>query len=224
MLKRSAVFVLTMAVLLPATVFAKPKTKVYNNTPDEVFTAALKTARERHVVTFTDEKNLMFTFETGTSAFSYGFVANASVEPEGASQSKLIINVQHKNDGKNASFSFNAGDRMADKFFDQVEEELANASKPPVAAKPEVPHVDVPPPSAGSKDDAGDKGTVAVASSPDGCDVSVDGAFVGSAPAILKLSPGKHTISVSQNGYQTWSKDLTVMSGSDVKLNATLTR
>jgi hypothetical protein len=222
MLKRSAVFVLTLAVLLPATVFAKPKIKVYNNAPDEVFTAALKTARERQVVTFTDEKNLMFTFETGTSALSYGFVANASVEPEGAGQAKLTINVQQKNVGMNASFSFNAGDRMADKFFDQVAEKLANASKQPVATRPEVPRVDVPPPTAGSKDDAGDKGTVTVASTPDGCDVSVDGAFVGSAPAILKLSPGKHIISVSQNGYQTWSKDLTVMSGSDVKLNATL--
>lgn len=224
MLKRSALFVLTLAVMLPVTVFAKPKTKVYNNTPDEVFQAALKTARERHVVTFTDEKNLMFTFQTGTSAFSYGFVANASVDPEGANQAKLTINVQHKNDGKNASFSFNAGDRMADKFFEQVGEELANASKQPQATKPEAPHVDVPPPPAGSKNDAGDKGTVTVASNPDGCDVSVDGAFVGSAPAVLKLSSGKHTISVSQNGFQTWSKDLTVIAGSDVKLNATLTK
>ena len=43
MLKRSGFFVLTLPVLLPATVFAKPKTKVYDNTLDEVFTAALKT-------------------------------------------------------------------------------------------------------------------------------------------------------------------------------------
>ena len=90
-----------------------------------MFQAALRTARERHVVTYVDEKNLMLTFQTGTSMLSYGFVANASVEQQPDGTSKLAINVQHKNDGKNASFSFNAGDRIADKFFQQVEEELA---------------------------------------------------------------------------------------------------
>jgi len=89
---------------------AKPKVKIYKNGPQEVFQAALRTARERHVVTYVDEKNLMFTFQTGTSMLSYGFIANASVEQEPDGTSKVIINVQHKNDGKNASYSFNAGD------------------------------------------------------------------------------------------------------------------
>src|SRR5271157_1301660 len=210
--------------MVPLGLLAKPKKKTYNNAPQEVFQAALKTARERHVVTFVDEKNLMLTFETGVSALSYGFVANASVEPEADNKATLIINVQHKNSGKNFSYSFNAGDRMADKFYDQVSEELARKPSQKSAEKPEAAHVDVPPaPDGGSKEQtAAATGTILVGSNPDGAEISVDGSLVGNAPSTLKLTPGKHTVSVSQGGFQIWSRDLSVMSGSEVKLNATL--
>jgi hypothetical protein len=55
-----------------------------------------------------------------------------------------------------------------------------------------------------------------------GADVSVDGAFVGSSPAVLKLTAGKHTLGVVQTGFSAWTKDLSVMAGSSAKLNATL--
>jgi hypothetical protein len=209
--------------LYPLAAYAKPKEKVYKNTPTEVFQAALRTAREKHVITYVDEKNLMFTFETGTSALSYGFVANASVEQQPDETSKLIINIQHKNSGKNASFSFNAGDRMANKFFEQVDEELARNPTQKVAVKPEGAHVEAPPQAQPtSLKEQSQNGGVSVSSTPDGADVSVDGDFVGNAPSTLKLAPGKHTISVVSSGFKPWSRDLTVVAGSDVKLNATL--
>jgi hypothetical protein len=68
MLKRSLVVFLLLATCLP--VLAKPKKKVYDNAATDLFTAALRTARERHVVTYVDEKMLMFTFETGRALSS----------------------------------------------------------------------------------------------------------------------------------------------------------
>ena len=65
-------------------------------------------------------------------------------------------------------------------------------------------------------------GTIAVSSAPDNAEISVDGAFVGNAPATLKLSPGKHTIRVSLPGYKEWAKEITVLAGSELKLAATL--
>jgi hypothetical protein len=59
--------VLIIAALLPVCAQAKPKKKTYNNSSEQLFTAALRTARERHVVTYINEKMLMFTFETGRS-------------------------------------------------------------------------------------------------------------------------------------------------------------
>ena len=37
--------------LLTLSAYAKPKKKIYNNSADQVFQSALRTARERHVVT-----------------------------------------------------------------------------------------------------------------------------------------------------------------------------
>lgn len=224
-MKRTIAAVVIALCIMQIAAFAKPKRKEFNNTPKEVFDAALRTAREKHVVTYVDEPHLMFTFETGVSALSYGFVANASVEPASEAKSALLINVQHKNSGKSAGFSFNAGDRMADKFYEQVTEELARKPTQKTAEKTEASHVEVPANATISGTAAQqEQGIVVVTSNPDGADVSVDGSFVGNAPASLKLNPGKHTISIQQSGYAAWSRDLNVMEGANTKLNATLVK
>ena len=66
------------------------------------------------------------------------------------------------------------------------------------------------------------KGTVNVSANPAGADVLVDGDFVGNSPSTLKLTSGKHTVTVKMSGYADWSKDITVQSGSEVQLTANL--
>ena len=228
-LKRFTVVFLLFAVSLPA--LAKPKKKPYDNAAADVFTAALRTARERHVVTYVDEKMLMFTFQTGHSFFTKGFVANASVDAQGENKCVLTINVQTK-DGDAA---WGAGDRMADKFFQQVNEELAGMVKQKSALKPEEAAIAVAPPKAvppepaltqpaGGTQSAGQKGTVVLSATPENADVAVDSNFVGQAPVTLKLAPGKHTITVTANGYQGLTRDINVMADSEVHLTANLER
>lgn len=65
-------------------------------------------------------------------------------------------------------------------------------------------------------------GSIEVRSAPDGAELFVDGGFVGNSPATLKLSPGQHTIRVTQSGYKDWSRDVTVQAGSEAHLVATL--
>jgi hypothetical protein len=62
--------------------------------------------------------------------------------------------------------------------------------------------------------------TISVSSNPDGADVYADGAFVGNAPATLKLGAGKHTIKLTLPGYDDWSRDITAMTGSEAHLTA----
>ena len=222
MLKRSAVLLVLLAVCIPA--MAKPKKKLYDNSANDLFSAALRTARERHVVTYVDEKTLMFTFQTGASIFSKGFIANAAIEPEASDRAALIINVQTK-DG---DIAFGAGDRMADKFFAQVAEELAGQVKQKSQVHSEQAAIAVTPPkfvppepslttSAGQQ-----VATVIVSTTPANADISVDGSFTGNAPVSLKLAPGKHTITVSAKGYQAMTRDLTLTAGSEVRLTPTL--
>jgi len=63
---------------------------------------------------------------------------------------------------------------------------------------------------------------IALVSNPDGAEVTIDEAFMGNAPAKLRLKAGKHTIKVSMAGYKDWTREMTVMSGSEVNLSATL--
>ena len=227
MLKRLLVVSLLFAVCLPS--LAKPKKKMYANGATDLFTAALRTARERHVVTYVDEKMLMFTFQTGHSFFTKGFVANASIEPQDENRAILIINVQTK-DGEAA---FGAGDRMADKFFDQVKEELSGQVKQKSSVKAEEANVPVAPPkavppepslTATSLTGKPALGTVVLTAVPANAEVLVDGNFVGNAPVNLKLTPGKHTIVVSAKGYQGLTRDIMVMPDSEVRLTAELER
>lgn len=220
-----------VAMVLPVCSYAKPKKKTYNNSAEQLFAASLRTARERHVVTYVNEKMLMFTFETGRSVMSEGFVANASVEPEGEKSATLIINVQNKK-----GMSWGAGDRMADKFYQQVSDELAGDPKQASAVKPQEGAIAVPDAKAVPNEPsmtkpsgtapgpaaAGDKGRVSVTSTPEGADVYVDDDLVGNAPATLRLSAGKHTVKVVQQGYKAWTRQITVFADSDVSLKAPL--
>ncbi len=66
--------------------------------------------------------------------------------------------------------------------------------------------------------------TVAITCIPDGAEIFVDGTFVGSTPANLKLSPGKHTIRITQFDYKDWSREIGVQSGSETRVVATLVK
>jgi PEGA domain len=68
----------------------------------------------------------------------------------------------------------------------------------------------------------GATGAVKVNSQPEGADIWVDDAFVGNAPAQLKLAPGKHRIRVGKEGYKNWEKEITVTAGSELTINAPL--
>ena len=65
-------------------------------------------------------------------------------------------------------------------------------------------------------------GSVKVTSQPEGADIWVDAAFVGSAPAQLRLAPGKHHILMMMEGYKSWEKKITVIAGSELTINAPL--
>ena len=65
-------------------------------------------------------------------------------------------------------------------------------------------------------------GSIEVKSSPDGAELYADGAFVGNAPATLKLPPGSHTIRVTETGFKEWSREIAVQAGSEAHLVATL--
>lgn len=116
------VAVLVLMLLLPMSVLrAKSKEKVFNADSQKLFDAAVRVASSNHKVLEVDKENRRFSFQTGTSMASRGFNCRAKVEAVSESSSKLTLDVEKRH---GQMFAWGAGDRMAEKFFRAVEEEL----------------------------------------------------------------------------------------------------
>ena len=61
---------------------------------------------------------------------------------------------------------------------------------------------------------------IALKSTPDGADITVDGKYAGSTPSTLRLAPGDHTISIEKSGFKTWQRTMTVSAGGSVTVDA----
>jgi PEGA domain len=64
-------------------------------------------------------------------------------------------------------------------------------------------------------------GTIVVSSNPKGAEIYVDGQFEGQTPATLRLPSGLHHFEVKFSGDQKWGRDLDVLAGSKLSLDAT---
>lgn len=67
----------------------------------------------------------------------------------------------------------------------------------------------------------GPTASVAISSNATGADIEVDGAYVGSTPTTLSLTPGAHQIAV-KSGSGVWQRSLQVSPGSNINVNAQL--
>jgi PEGA domain len=67
-------------------------------------------------------------------------------------------------------------------------------------------------------------GTVSVTSDPDGAEIFIDSVGYGHAPAILKLSPGKHSVQLVRQGFLDWTSGIEVKENSIVNVTAKLVR
>ena len=66
-----------------------------------------------------------------------------------------------------------------------------------------------------------ERSSVTVGSNVAGADIEVDGAFVGSTPSTISVTPGQHTFAVKKKGYGDWSRAMSV-AGSGVRVDAEL--
>lgn len=69
---------------------------------------------------------------------------------------------------------------------------------------------------------SGGSASVAINSNAAGADIEVDGAYVGSTPTTLTLTPGSHQISVRNSTGGAWQRSLQVSAGSTISVNAQL--
>ena len=59
-------------------------------------------------------------------------------------------------------------------------------------------------------------------STPSGAEITLDGRYMGNTPSVLGLTTGTHVVVLFAPGFTQWKKELTVSSGSEVTVNASL--
>ena len=98
----------------------------------------------------------------------------------------------------------------------------ATPEPPPLAeqSKEESPTVASQTPRAAS----GPIGVIDITTVPYLAEIYIDGASLGYSPAKLTLSAGKHALRIQKDGYQAWSKDITVLENSEFTVSAELKR
>jgi len=64
--------------------------------------------------------------------------------------------------------------------------------------------------------------SVIVKSTPPGCDINVDGKWMGSTPSTIRLTPGDHNISIEKDEMRAWQRTMTVTVGGSSTIDATL--
>ncbi len=83
------------------------------------------------------------------------------------------------------------------------------SSAAPNAAKPAQPQA------------TGEPASILITSAVNGADIEVDGAFVGSTPTTVRLTPGPHTVAV-RHGNDAWTRVVHITAGSNVTVHANL--
>lgn len=64
--------------------------------------------------------------------------------------------------------------------------------------------------------------SIVVKSTPQGCDINVDGKWMGSTPSTIRLTPGDHNISIEKDEMRPWQRTMTVAAGGSSTIDATL--
>lgn len=66
--------------------------------------------------------------------------------------------------------------------------------------------------------------SVIVKSTPPGCDINVDGKYMGSTPSTIQLTPGEHQVLIEKENLTPWQRTMTVTAGGSFTIDATLVK
>ncbi len=110
----------------------------------------------------------------------------------------------------NDVFAFGVGDVRNPKLDQKLPVVRQGGVNQPSSAKEKVP-----------TGIAAESSNIAVKSTPDGAEITVDGKFLGSTPSTVRLDPGDHEITLQKPGFAPWKRTITLRGG-NVTVDATL--
>lgn len=150
---------------------------------------------------------------------------NVSVQFIDTNSSKMVwaysVNKQKGGSKNEQSMAEAIAKHLKDFVESKSGKEILTASaSAPASARPEIsPAADNSP-----AEPAVQPASVVVKSTPPGCDINVDGNYMGSTPSTIQLAPGAHLISIEKDEMTPWQRTMTVTAGGNSNIDATLVK
>ena len=126
-----------------------------------------------------------------------------------------------------AQVSENAGMLTGSSAADPIKKALKEINLSSIPAGPRVPWP--PAPSIATAQMAGAAqpaapafAAVQLSSTPAGAEITIDGAYAGNTPSLIKLRPGTHSIRIAKDGYTPWERSIDTGAGEARNLAANL--
>ncbi len=124
----------------------------------------------------------------------------------------VLVKTVHENSSRH-------GDDLGDTFGTVMAEYVAMALKrvdlSAIPAGPPVPRPATPtaPATAIATPAAPVFASVQLSSNPAGAEITIDGAYAGNTPSVIKLRPGTHSIRIAKDGYTPWEQSIETGAG-----------
>ena len=67
--------------------------------------------------------------------------------------------------------------------------------------------------SRGNRNTLQQQGVAEISSDPEGAEIEIDGAFVGTTPRSRNLKPGEHKLTLTKKGYRSWERKISIEAG-----------
>jgi hypothetical protein len=159
-------------------------------------------------------------YQNGGSSSHYVYAPTPKAQDSGQQQSDSS---QGQSQSGNQGQSMNNGQNQAQgQNQNQVENGQGKKKEEAPPKKPTYLTYSVQKKSLEDQAKSGKTLSVNFKSVPPGASITVDGYFVGRTPTTKPIPVGKHLVSITKWGYQTWSQELDVSSGKDLSINPSL--
>lgn len=188
--------------------------RTFNAPVETVFTLAVQTAANNWHLQTSNKNAYTLAFNTATVRTSVGFDMSVACVDLGGRKTRVTVHPQRR--ASRELFSWKEGNLISDTFLDKLAVAVRRA---PAALRQRAST-----PAAASRAQPDDRARVQIKSAPAGADILVDGLFVGNTPSELRLTAGEHSIKVQKPGFHDWERNMTVIAGGSITLNATLQR
>jgi hypothetical protein len=149
---------------------------------------------------------------------------NVSVQLIATSSTKVMWGYSVAKQKGGSKNSQSMAEAVAKHLKDFIESKSGKEDLTAISSAPETAQPESSPNDNSFAEPAVQSASIIVKSTPSGCDINVDGKYMGSTPSTIQLAPGEHQVSIEKESLTPWQRTMVVTSGGNSTIDATLVK